>query len=145
MLTSSVISWRHSKFQKLKKNRWKLMKKANIDREGLHIFWTNWEISLKFSGKMWLMIILEVTKTQGFTLSLEDTSVFFSVSQKCSWKKSKIYIFCHKRRIIFLIHVTFPRTLVSLCEIASINFQEHFRNRNSIISVFLVLSIERAH
>ena len=91
------------------------------------------------------MIILEVTQTQGFTLSLEDTSVFFSVSQKCPWKKSKTYIFCHKRRIIFLIHVTFPRRLVSLYEIASINFQEHFRNGNSVFSVFLVLSIERAH
>ena len=30
-------------------------------------------ISMKFSGKMWLMMILKVTKNQGFTLSLEDT------------------------------------------------------------------------
>ena len=28
---------------------------------------------MKFSGKMWLMIILKVTQNQGFTLSLEDT------------------------------------------------------------------------
>ena len=28
---------------------------------------------MKFSGKMSLMIILKVTKIQGFTLSLEDT------------------------------------------------------------------------
>ena len=28
---------------------------------------------MKFSGKMCLMIILKVTKDQGFTLSLEDT------------------------------------------------------------------------
>ena len=28
---------------------------------------------MKFSGKMCLMIILKVTKKQGFTLSLEDT------------------------------------------------------------------------
>ena len=28
---------------------------------------------MKFSGKMLLMIILKVSKNQGFTLSLEDT------------------------------------------------------------------------
>ena len=49
------------------------MKIANIDREILHNFWTTWGISIKFSGKMCLMIILKVTKNQGFTLSLEDT------------------------------------------------------------------------
>ena len=32
-------------------NRWKLMKKANIDRVILHNFWTTWGISIKFSGK----------------------------------------------------------------------------------------------
>ena len=47
------------------KNRWESMKIANIDRECLHIFWTNWEISIKLSGKMWIMMILKV--------SLEDT------------------------------------------------------------------------
>ena len=50
------------------------MKIANIDRESLHIFWTTWRISMKFSGKIWLMIILKVTKNQGFTIALEDTS-----------------------------------------------------------------------
>ena len=34
---------------------------------------------MKFSGKMCLMIILKVTKNQGFTLSLEDT--FFEKPQ----------------------------------------------------------------
>ena len=48
------------------------MKIANIDRESLHIFWANWGISLKFSGKMWLMIILKLTKNHGSTVSLED-------------------------------------------------------------------------
>ena len=39
-----------------------------------NIFWTNWGNSMKFSGKMWLLIILKATKkTQGFTLSVEDT------------------------------------------------------------------------
>ena len=55
------------------------MKIANIDREIIRIFWTTWGISMKFSGKMWLMIILKVTKTQLFTLSLEDT--FFGKPQ----------------------------------------------------------------
>ena len=34
----------------------------SIDGENLHIFWTTWVISMKFSGKMSLMIILEVIK-----------------------------------------------------------------------------------
>ena len=49
------------------------MKIANIDKEILHNFWTTWGISMKFSGNMCLMIILKVTKNQGFTLCLEDT------------------------------------------------------------------------
>ena len=28
---------------------------------------------MKFSGKMWLMIILKITKKQSYTLSLENT------------------------------------------------------------------------
>ena len=48
------------------------MKVATIDRETLHNYWTTWGISMKFSGKMWHMIILDVTKNQGVTLSLED-------------------------------------------------------------------------
>ena len=55
------------------------MRIANIDREILHNFWTIWGIWMKFSGKMCLMIILKVTKNQGFTLSLEDT--FFKKPQ----------------------------------------------------------------
>ena len=35
---------------------------------------------MKFSGKMYLMIILTVSKNQGFTLSLEDT--FFKKPQR---------------------------------------------------------------
>ena len=50
-------------------NRWKLMKIANIDREILHNFWKTWGVSMKFSGKMWLMI--KVTKNQSLTLFLE--------------------------------------------------------------------------
>ena len=53
-------------------NWWKWMKIANIDRESFNIFWTTCDISMKFSGKMWLMITLKVTKKHGFTFSLED-------------------------------------------------------------------------
>ena len=42
-------------------------------------------------------------------------------------KKSKIHIFYHKRRIIFLMHIKFSKETCLPCEIASINFQEHFR------------------
>ena len=65
------------------KNRWKSMKIATIDRKSLHIFWTTRGIWMKFSGKMWLIIILKVTKNQGFTLitlSLEDA--FFEKPQR---------------------------------------------------------------
>ena len=55
------------------------MKIANIDREFLHIFWTTWGNSMKFSGKMCFEIILKVTENQGFTLSLEET--FFEKPQ----------------------------------------------------------------
>ena len=48
------------------------MKITNIDKEILHIVWTTWGIWIKFSGKMWLMIILS-HKNQSFTPSLEDT------------------------------------------------------------------------
>ena len=70
-------------------------------------------------------------------------SVFFRVSQKCSWKKCKIYFFIKKAAL-----KKKEKNLINackLCEIKSINFQENFMNRNSIISVFLVLPIERAH
>ena len=75
MLTSCVTSWRHY-FLCNKK----MMKIANIDREILQIFWKTWWISIKFSGKIWPIIILKVTKNQGFTLSLEDT--FFERPQE---------------------------------------------------------------
>ena len=60
---------------KIPKNWWrKSMKIQNIDRESLHIFWTSSRISMKFSGKMGLMIISHknVTIEQDLTLSLED-------------------------------------------------------------------------
>ena len=51
----------------------KSMKIVNIEGENLHVFGTIWGISMKFSGKMWLMTKVKVTKKQGFTISLENT------------------------------------------------------------------------
>ena len=62
-----------SAYPKNPKNQWESIKIADIDRESLYIFWTTWQISMKVSGKMWLMIVLTVTKKQGFNLCLEDT------------------------------------------------------------------------
>ena len=42
-------------------NWWKLI--ANIDREILLDFWTTWEISMKFSGTLWPVIILRKLTT----------------------------------------------------------------------------------
>ena len=47
---------------------------VDIERENLHIFWTTWETSMKFSGKTWLNIKSH-KKKQGFTLSLEYTNL----------------------------------------------------------------------
>ena len=49
------------------------MKIANIVKESFHIFRMTSGISMKFLGKMWLMIILKVTKNQEFIISLADT------------------------------------------------------------------------
>ena len=49
------------------------MKIVNIEGEDLHIFWVTWGMSMKFSGKTSLMIILKVTKNQGSTLYVEKT------------------------------------------------------------------------
>ena len=40
------------------KGWWNSMKVANNDGENHHIFWPAWGISMKFSGKMLLMIML---------------------------------------------------------------------------------------
>ena len=68
MLLVSLDQWN---IKKLKKKWWKLIKIANTDRENLQIFRT----TVKFSGKLWLMIILKVTQNQGFNLSVEN--IFF--------------------------------------------------------------------
>ena len=62
----SLVSLWQGNVKKSKKLR-NTDKIANIDKEFLHIFWTTWGNSMKFSGKMCFKIILKVT------LSLEDT------------------------------------------------------------------------
>ena len=57
MLTS-LVSLQQGNVNKSKK----LMKIVDIEEENLHIFWASWRISMKFSEKMRLMIILLVTK-----------------------------------------------------------------------------------
>ena len=75
------------KYKKIDENRWKSMKIANTDREGLLNAWRN---SMKFSGKMWLMIILKITKNQGFTLSLEDT-ILEKPQGRSNWPPSLLF------------------------------------------------------
>ena len=66
-LTSSNIGWCHQFlcYKEMSKNSNNLMKLVNIEEENLCIFWTTWVISMKFSGKIWIVIILQVTKKQG--------------------------------------------------------------------------------
>ena len=46
---------------------------------------------MKFSGKMWLTIILRVTKKQGFTLSLED-AFFEKLQGVLNWLPSRFRV-----------------------------------------------------
>ena len=43
--------------KEISKKSKKLIKTVNIERKNLHIFWTTWGITIKFSGKMWLIIL----------------------------------------------------------------------------------------
>ena len=70
MLTSLV-----SLQQRNVKKSEKLIKIINRDKENLHIFWTIWKTSMKFSGKMWLMITCGLCfwkNHKGFTVNLPD-------------------------------------------------------------------------
>ena len=48
------------------------------------MFWTK-EISSEISGKIWLMIILKVTKKHGFTLSLGNTFLKRPQGRDSNW------------------------------------------------------------
>ena len=77
------------------------MKIANISNEILHIFRTTWGISMKFSRKMWLMLILKVAKNQGFTLTLEDK--FFEKPQGANWLPSRFRV----KQLLFQLSVKY--------------------------------------
>ena len=51
----------------------KLIKIVNTGEEDFHIFRMTWGVSMTFSGKMCLMMILKVTKTRALPPSLENT------------------------------------------------------------------------
>ena len=73
-LSSYVTSYMTSLVYLQQRNFKKSKKSLKIvEEENLHIFWTTWGISKKLSGKMYLVMIFEVTKNQGFTHSLEKT------------------------------------------------------------------------
>ena len=61
MLTSLAYLQQRN-FKKSKKS----MKLVNIEAENLHILWKICEISMKFSGMVWFIIILKVTKKTEF-------------------------------------------------------------------------------
>ena len=50
------------------KNSKNLMKIVSIEEKDLYIFWTTCGISVKITGKRWLMAILKVMQNQGVTL-----------------------------------------------------------------------------
>ena len=76
MLTSLV----YLKLANIKKSK-VLIKIVNIDEKNLYIFLTTWGISMKFSGKVFLTIILKVAKNQGFSVSLQNAVI----SEKTTW------------------------------------------------------------
>ena len=81
MLTS-LISFNKEMSENLK--NWGV----NIQLENLHIFWTTWGTSMKFSGKTWL--VLKVTKKQGFTLSLENKNMEHVTTTAKVWSERKL-------------------------------------------------------
>ena len=66
------------------------MKTANIEIGILHNFWTMWGVSMKFPGKVWLMIFLKVAESQSFNLSLEDIFYELTTAAALGLNKSTI-------------------------------------------------------
>ena len=102
-----------------------MMEIVNIEEENLHIFWITWGNSLKSSRKAWLMIILKLTKKQGFILSLENT--IFEKLQWVSLFRVKLTLTCcrpfqamlsldyfHLYAVILLMIYLWSRTAVFL-------------------------------
>ena len=75
--TSFFAKRKHEKIQRIDEKRWNYLiltereRERERERESLCIAWTTRRVSMNFSGKMWLIIIAKVCKSQGFTLSLE--------------------------------------------------------------------------
>ena len=101
MLTLSVMCWRHSFLcnKKMSKNQ-KNQRKVNIDGENLHLFWTTGGISMKFLGKMWLMIISKVTKTRS-SPSLSRRYIFWKATGGGRGQIDSPQSFKHQRLDIF--------------------------------------------
>ena len=68
-MQTSLVFLRQGNVKKFEK----LMKIVNIEEKNLQIYWTSSGISMKFSGKLSLVIILKITKNQDSTLSLKHT------------------------------------------------------------------------
>ena len=59
MYADTISFFKTRKSQKIKKCGW-----ISTEEENIIIFWTIWEISMKYSGKMWLKVILKVIKSR---------------------------------------------------------------------------------
>ena len=66
IISYTVTSLVYLQTGNVKKSKY-LMKIVNIDKENLHIFQITWEISMKLSGRMCLMIILKDTKSRALS------------------------------------------------------------------------------
>ena len=87
MATPSVIWWRHTflfnKEMSENSKNWGV----NIERENLHIFWTTWGTSMKFSGKTWLNITSH-KKTRLHPLSrIYKFGTSYNYCKNLKWKK----------------------------------------------------------
>ena len=87
MATPSVIWWRHTflfnKEMSENSKNWGV----NIERENLHIFWTTWGTSMKFSGKTWLNIKSH-KKTRLHPLSrIYKFGTSYNYCKNLKWKK----------------------------------------------------------
>ena len=88
MLTS-LVSLQQQNAKKSKES----MKLSNTEGESLHILWMNWWISMKFSVKMWLLIMLKVTKKQRFGLShfsKNHAGDLFRVNIAAGWRSATV-------------------------------------------------------
>ena len=115
-MLASIVSLQQGKVRASEKS----MKIVNIEGENLHVFWTIWGMSMKYSGKTWLMIILKVTKKQSLTLFLSRKHTFWKNHRV--WPKLTPSLFKVKKIIIWSMKYNFQRimfwenfSLVNIC------------------------------